>query len=455
MPAAQKRGADVAGLELSCERLSCILLTYWDFREKALRGRMNLNKRSKFPGRRHRLVAAVALCPLLAGLPCVARGLDISNKISPRNHERPERKSTEYIVLHTTEGGEKGSLKKIYRNGEAHYFVCRDGHVFRIIDKNRVAFHAGKSMWDGRTGLDDYSVGIEISGYHNKDITGAQYASIKELVAQLQRIYRIPDRRVLTHSMIAYGTPNRWHREPHRGRKRCGMLFAKKNVRRRLGLRDEPGYDPDVREGRLVVADPYLARVLYGSISDQEAAVARFAGRDANSISPGRSAWDIARDRYASEETIYVFPNGEKSRGNEIEDWQRIPSGTEVILSESQRENELEGYTKVKDQGISAKEVAGAEFNAESTIYLFPGGRVKTGKRLEPEAAAQLPEGTIVLTGYVYGGYITAGRNAFDVCGEHWNFPDTLYRMSDGRLMRGNEIAENAIPKGTLVFFRR
>ena len=50
--------------------------------------------------------------------------LDIRNYISPRNKRRPKRPHTRYIVLHTTEGKEKGSLKKIRRRGEAHYVIC-------------------------------------------------------------------------------------------------------------------------------------------------------------------------------------------------------------------------------------------------------------------------------------------------------------------------------------------
>ncbi len=402
------------------------------------------------------VVALVCAAMLAPGCVYPAAGsLDISNKISPRNKERPRRKSTEYIILHTTEGAEKGSLNKVYKRGEAHYFVCRDGRVYRIIGRNRVAFHTGRSMWDGRTNLDNYALGIEVSGYHNKDITAAQYRSLRELLRQLQRIYKIPDHSVLTHSMVAYGAPNRWHRKSHRGRKRCGMLFARRKVRKKLGLSSGPGFDPDTKAGRLVVADPYLAKVLYGSISDQESAVARFAADDANLISAGRSAWDIARDQYANPDTTYVFPNGKKYTGDQIKDWKKIPVGTKVLVSDNQRENDSERHRVVGESGGDARKIVGEEYAAATTIYLFPTGLVRTGDKISSKMASDLPPETIVLVGYVYGGYITAKRNAFDVCGEHWNFPDTLYRIPDGRLVPGDEIDEDSIPRGTLVFFRR
>ena len=150
-----------------------------------------------------------------------ASGLEITSYYSPRNCERPPRTRTDYIILHTTEGAAKGSLRKVRKNGEAHYFVNTDGHIYRIIRKERVAFHAGRSMWRGRTNIDNSSLGIEVVGYHNKSITNAQYKALRELLQQLQSIYNIPDSRVLSHSMIAYGAPNRWHKRSHRGRKRC------------------------------------------------------------------------------------------------------------------------------------------------------------------------------------------------------------------------------------------
>ena len=166
--------------------------------------------------------ACLGVCVLL-GCVLVAPALVISNAYSPLNSKRPRRASTRYIVLHTTEGALTGSLNKARRYGEAHYLVAPDGHVYRVVDQRRVAFHAGRSLWDTRTNLDTVSIGIEVVGYHNKSISSAQVQALRELVEQLQRIYSIADDAVLTHSMVAYGAPNRWHRRSHRGRKRCGM----------------------------------------------------------------------------------------------------------------------------------------------------------------------------------------------------------------------------------------
>ena len=183
---------------------------------------------------------------------------------SPRNSARALRKETSYIILHTTEGGAEGALPKLSENGECHFAVDTNGTVYTIVDKSRVAFHAGLSMWDGRTDLDGCSIGIAIVGRHDEDIADAQYAALKKLLAELKTTYRVSDARVLAHSMVAYGEPNEWHPERHRGRVRSAMNLATPEVRARLGLLSGPAFDPDVEAGRLSVGDPELAEILYG-----------------------------------------------------------------------------------------------------------------------------------------------------------------------------------------------
>jgi len=397
-------------------------------------------------------LSVVVLFAVLAGS---ATAMQISDHYSPFNSKRALRKRTDYIILHTTEGPTKGSLNKVHRYGEANYLIGTDGHVYRIINKNRIAMHAGRSMWKGRTNLDLTSVGIEVSGYHNRDITSAQYAALRELISQLQKIYKIPDDNVLTHSMVAYGSPNRWHKRSHRGRKRCGMLFAKHSVRQKLGLTKQPLFDPDIKSRRLVNADPYLAKILYGSAREQLTASARFQGSDAMVISSKRSAWDIARDKYKSAETLYIFPDGKKLRGNEIKDWKAMQAGTRVVLSDSQSANEPEGLMVIGKDGDTASDIAGDELSAASTIYFLKDGRVRQGSELSVKVVKTLPSGTRILVGYVHGGYISSKRCAFDICGDKWNLSSTFYRFRDGSVKPGNRVSQNSLNPQTMVFFQR
>ena len=123
-----------------------------------------------------------------------ASALTLSNSYrSPRNPERRIRASTNLIILHTTEAHAKSSLNKLRERGEAHYCVPEDGTVYRIIDRDRVAFHAGRSMWNGKEDCDEFSIGIEVVGHHDKPVSLSQIAALKELVAALQKIYNLND----------------------------------------------------------------------------------------------------------------------------------------------------------------------------------------------------------------------------------------------------------------------
>jgi N-acetyl-anhydromuramyl-L-alanine amidase AmpD len=408
----------------------------------------------------------LTLAVLLAGASeAAAKALTISNHFSPLNQKRPFRTTTRHIVLHTTEGALEGSLRKVHRFGEAHYLVAPSGEVYRIIDRRRIATHTGRSMWKGKSTLDDFTIGIEVVGYHDEDITTAQYASLRELLRQLKAIYRIRDKDVLTHSMVAYGRPNRFHPQRHRGRKKCGMLFAHPDVRRRLGLSARPTRDPDVAARRLAVADPELHRFLYrpprmwaaliGARESQRPDERREATRV---IAKGINAWNVARDRYDHRTTIYEYPDGRRFRGDEIREWEAIPAGTRVRFEDvPEREQSFEGFLEIGRDGSRASDLAGDLYTDSTTIYFFPSGLIRTGAELNKNASLRKllerpPKGTRVLAGYIYGGYVQGVRSASRIAGRKWNYPSTFYRLPDGRILSGDEIDDQKIPGRTLVF---
>ncbi len=397
----------------------------------------------------------------------VAARLDIDNRYSPLNSRRPVRPKTDYIILHTTEGSETGSLNKIRRYGEAHYFVTLRGKVYRIITREKIALHTGRSMWEGQRTVDNFSLGIEVVGYHNKDIAAAQYGALKELLRQLKNLYRIPDDRVLTHSMVAYGSPNRFHSENHRGRKRCGMIFARPDVRARLGLNGKPEADRDVAEGRLRVADPELHRFLYarapaqsepGKVAQEAPAIVPIPA-EPTVIEKGVTPWSIARERYNHADTTYILPAGERLRGDQIGDWSRIPVGTRVVLAELGENQGFEGFREIGRDGNTPRDLAGAAYADKTTIYFFPDGLVRTGFELKQKKSTRNllekpPKGTRLLVGYVYGGHVKARRSPRSIAGVKWNYPSTYYRFPDGRIRSGDEVDASEIPAQTLVFYQ-
>jgi hypothetical protein len=462
-----------------------------------------------------RLLAFACVLPLFPVRTAAAARLQIRTDYSPENGRRARRPETRYIVLHTTEGRELGSLRKLRKRGEAHYFVQRDGRVVRLLDRSRIATHAGRSMWNGRSNVDEFSIGIEVSGFHQREPSSAQYAAIRELLRQLQKLYGIPDDDVLTHSMVAYGAPNRFHPHNHRGRKRCAMVFARPDVRTRLGLTRGPKRDPDVRAGRLRVGDLELHRSLYPApppvsptrVTSAQATptlpiqiqttpspsshtpsaqtlratsptspapepLEREALAD-NVLSLERTAWSIARSDYASPTTLYVFPDGKRLRGDAILQWDEIPAGTRVLLGQplalasTTRSTEMnpphldvDGLLLVGHGRATARELLGSAAPSSTTTYLFPSGTIRTGAELERDQQGRrllgnLPAGTRILVGYVNGGHVTANRDLQRIAGQRWNYPSTYYRLPSGGIRTGVEIDDRGVPSGTLVFFRQ
>ena len=419
-----------------------------------------------------KITAGILLAPATAGelFAGPSPAFSIRNKYSPYNRTRPQRPSTKFIILHTTEGADKGSLNVVRRGGLANYLVSTSGVVYRIIDKRKIAKHAGRSMWDGLTQIDNYSIGIEVVGYHNKDITDAQYDALRELLRQLQSLYDIPDDRVLTHSMVAYGF-NRFHRYNHRGRKRCGMIFAQPEVRARLGLESQPDHDPDVRAGRLRVADRELAAFLFPEIPKPVlvASVENTVSPPPSKIeipdtsyviSSSNSAWDIAREHYNHPSTLYTFPNGTQKSGDQIENWNRIPAGTRVALNEVDDNEDFEGFLEIGKDGNTAEEVAGEFYASPTTIYFFPSGLIRTGAELQEDSAGRAllkktPRKTLMLVGYIYGGRVKASRPAATIAGRKWNYPSTYYRYPDGKILSGDDINPKKIPHNAFIFFQQ
>jgi len=343
------------------------------------------------PGRCIRISRVVLILAMVC-FPLTGSAINASFRYrSPRNPERKVREATRLIVLHTTEAPARSSLNKLSDRGEAHYCVTEEGSVYAIVDRDREAFHAGRSMWTGVEDVDKYSIGIECVGYHDKPMPMPQLVAIRDLVKELKAMYRIPDERVVCHSHVAYGAPNRWQRRRHRGRKRCGMLFAMPSVRRILQLKSRPAFDPDTRSGRLSVGDEYLNRVLYGRTDTM---VASYSGRSETAVpTSSQGGW---------------FSKLVGRRG-----------------------------------GTSA--------DCKSAVSKPAGGPPKTVTRgtAAPKSVAELKA-----RGYVQKGTISKTVTASKLAGGKWKSPDTYYTIRD-KVIPGTAIDEAHIERGMVVWMKR
>lgn len=328
---------------------------------------------------------------------------------SPRNPERPIRRSTELIVLHTTEAAARGSLRKLSERGECHYCVTEEGSIYRIVDRDREAFHAGRSMWNGKEDVDKFSIGIECVGYHDKAMSLVQLYAIRDLVKELKSMYHLSDDKVVCHSHVAYGAPNKWHSKKHRGRKQCGMLFAMPSVRKVLDLKSRVAYDPDTKAKRLVVGDPYLAKVLYGKV-------------------------DTMRGTYGSGNIANVAPTSSGKGG--IMSWLGFgKNGTSVSASPpppSSSKNPRPAAAAVK-RATTAKNSA-SKSSKPSPV---------------PASIAQLKK-----QGYILKGFVSPQNTASKIAGARWNKPDTYYTIRN-KVIPGSVINPAKIEKGMGIWMKR
>lgn len=88
----------------------------------------------------------------------------------------------------------------------AHACIKRDGDVIQYVDFKQRAWHAGVSVWQGRLGCNDFSIGVELEGTDQLAYTSAQYASLKQLTLFLQSQFpEISLGRIVGHNDIAFG----------------------------------------------------------------------------------------------------------------------------------------------------------------------------------------------------------------------------------------------------------
>lgn len=119
-------------------------------------------------------------------------------------------KSITAIVVHSCYNpgkGERysvGDMLNILRKEKvaAHYLIDRQGKIYRLVPELRIAYHAGVSqMPDGRTGVNAFSVGVELLGHPEDTFTDAQYQALRYLLADLRT--RFPVRYVKGHGEVA------------------------------------------------------------------------------------------------------------------------------------------------------------------------------------------------------------------------------------------------------------
>ena len=274
------------------------------------------------------LLLTFAVSPLSAAKQDIRKSLrivDYQEHLNP-HFEKRIRKETRFIIVHSTESWLPSALRTLSRGrvrrgryvtygGHAHYLVARDGTIYRILDPKYWANHAGVSMWNGLTNLSDYSVGVELEGFHNVPFEEAQYSALRLLLSQLKQRYHVADRDVLEHYRVAYSMPNRFHATNARGRKSDPGM--ENFDRLKAGLSNEYAQDPDVTAGRMRGSSGLMRaggqavmQVDEEEDEEEEAPETAKAKAPPRLLHTGETAWRVAGAEYNAVTTVYTFPNG-------------------------------------------------------------------------------------------------------------------------------------------------
>lgn len=139
--------------------------------------------------------------------------MNIIQKPSPHFDERTDK--INMIVIHATATATLGETfsylvhSKAPNRVSAHYVIDRDGTVYQLVDEQKRAWHAGVSLWDGKTDINSCSIGIEFQcpAAHDElgDFTPEQLQTGVLLCRDICTRYGITAHNVVRHSDIAPG----------------------------------------------------------------------------------------------------------------------------------------------------------------------------------------------------------------------------------------------------------
>ena len=125
--------------------------------------------------------------------------------------KKRSKKSIKIIVIHYT--GMQSERESIIRlcntksKVSTHFLINQNGKVYRMVQDNRVAWHAGKSCWGNYNNLNKNSIGIELVNKGHRfvytNFTKKQIFSLVQICKKLIKRYKIKKNNIVGHSDIS------------------------------------------------------------------------------------------------------------------------------------------------------------------------------------------------------------------------------------------------------------
>jgi len=138
--------------------------------------------------------------------------MEIVNYFSPNfNSQKRPTNSIKFIIIHYTGmQSERESLIRLcsYKSKvSCHFLIGKNGKVYRLVEDNKVAWHAGKSCWGKYKNLNKNSIGIEITNKGHRfgytSFKKKQLLSLIKICKKLINKYNIKKENIVGHSDIA------------------------------------------------------------------------------------------------------------------------------------------------------------------------------------------------------------------------------------------------------------
>ena len=133
-----------------------------------------------------------------------------STRLSPNFEERGNSEIKFVIIHYTGMKPLKKTIEKFIDPGSkvsCHWLISENGYFYKIVEEKNIAWHCGSSSWKNLTGLNKYSIGIELDNPgHGNSYKGFSKPQMHSLVILLKNIlekYNISYKNVLAHSDIA------------------------------------------------------------------------------------------------------------------------------------------------------------------------------------------------------------------------------------------------------------
>jgi N-acetylmuramoyl-L-alanine amidase len=126
---------------------------------------------------------------------------------SPNFGDRRDGLRPELVVLHYTAMPDaEAALDRLCapeHEVSAHYLIARDGRLYRLVDEDKRAWHAGVGDWGGRGDVNSRSIGIELDNCGNSPYAEPQISGLELLLSDILARWRIPPEGVIAHSDFA------------------------------------------------------------------------------------------------------------------------------------------------------------------------------------------------------------------------------------------------------------